>query len=68
MTFNLLLFSSPSTVMIHVPTTQGVSTSGNLALPREEKEAAGWGQLYLTLFQRLILSSKTEVRPTQYHL
>lgn len=38
--------------MIHIPTTQGVGASGNWALPRKGKEAVGWGQLGLALFQR----------------
>lgn len=39
-------------LMIHIPTTQGVGASGNWALPRKGKEAVGWGQLGLALFQR----------------
>lgn len=38
-------------LMIHIPTTQGVGASGNWALPRKGKEAVGWGQLGLALFQ-----------------
>lgn len=39
-------------LMIHIPTTQGGRASGNWALPRKGKEAAGWGQLGLAFFQR----------------
>lgn len=37
--------------MIRIPITQGVGASGNWALPSKGKEAVGWGQLGMALFQ-----------------
>lgn len=39
-------------LMIRIPITEGVGgASGNWALPSKGKEAVGWGQLGLALFQ-----------------